>query len=283
VFSHALALTAEQNTPLMEHLASQGFVVVGIGHTRLSFRVISSQGLVIPVDLDKLREAFTEGAALDRVAMDARLARASSADERATIMLEFGERATKMNEQIAVRVADVQFVMDAISAPPQEDLELARLLARVDAGRIGVLGMSIGGVTATEVCKIDTRCRAGLNLDGALFGQHRRQALQTPFLSVVSAPNRKFDEHQFSKSESDYYQVLVEGAGHGDFLDLTFLMPFMKWLGANGTIAPGRAVEIVNVVSSRFFDTYLRDGVKPRFDRREFPELRVTMNDQASQ
>jgi hypothetical protein len=43
-----------------------------------------------------------------------------------------------------------------------------------------------------------------------------------------------------------------------------------------------RAVDIVNAVSRQFFDAYLRDGPKPRFDAQAFPELRVTMNDQAS-
>ena len=83
-------------------------------------------------------------------------------------------------------------------------------------------------------------------------------------------------------STSDYYEVLVEGAGHGDFCDMTFLMPFMKWLGANGPIEPMRAVDIVNAVSLQFFDAYLRDGRDPRFDAQEFPELRVTMNAAAS-
>jgi hypothetical protein len=141
--------------------------------------------------------------------------------------------------------------------------------------------MSVGGATVTDACKVDTRCRAGLNLDGALFGQHQRQPLQTPFLSVISAQNKKFDEYQFSESKSDYYEVLVEGAGHGDFFDMTFLMPIMKWAGVNGTIKSERAIEIVNAVSLRFFDAYLRDGPKPRFDAQEFPELRVRMNDQA--
>ena len=63
---------------------------------------------------------------------------------------------------------------------------------------------------------------------------------------------------------------------------MTFLMPFMKWLGANGPIDPWRVTDIVNTVSLSFFDAYLRDGPKPRFDRKVFPELRVTMNDQAS-
>jgi hypothetical protein len=99
---------------------------------------------------------------------------------------------------------------------------------------------------------------------------------------MVSAPNKKYGEHLLVSSTNDYYEVLVEGAGHGDFCDMTFLMPFMKWLGANGPIDPMRAVDIVNAVSRQFFDAYLRDGPKPRFDAQAFPELRVTMNDQAS-
>jgi hypothetical protein len=103
-----------------------------------------------------------------------------------------------------------------------------------------------------EVCKIDTRCRAGINLDGALFGQYQRQPMQTPFLSMVSAPNQKYGEPLRRSSTSDYYEVLVAGAGHGDFCDMTFVMPVMKWLGANGPIDPMRMVDIVNVVSRTF-------------------------------
>ncbi len=282
VFTHALGLNAEQNTPLMEHLASHGYVVIGISHTRMTLRVISSDGKAIYPNGDRLGEAFTEGAALDPEEFDVRAARTNSAEERAAIVFELGERATKMNEQVAIRVADVRFVMDVIAAPTQGPSELATLLGRVDANRIGLLGMSVGGATVTDVCKIDTRCRAGVNLDGGLFGQYQRQPLPSPFLSMVSAGNKKYGEHLLVNSTSDYYEVLVEGAGHGDFCDMTFVMPFMKWLGANGPIDAMRAVEIVNAVSLQFFDAYLRDGPKPRFDMQELPELRVTMNAEAS-
>ena len=282
VFTHALGLNAEQNTPLMEHLASHGYVVIGISHTRMTLRVISSDGKAIYPNGDRLGEAFTEGAALDPEEFDVRAARTDSAEERAAIVFELGERATKMNEQVAIRVADVRFVMDVIAAPTQGPSELATLLGRVDANRIGLLGMSVGGATVTDVCKIDTRCRAGVNLDGGLFGQYQRQPLPTPFLSMVSAGNKKYGEHLLVNSTSDYYEVLVEGAGHGDFCDMTFVMPFMKWLGANGPIDAMRAVELVNAVSLQFFDAYLRDGPKPRFDMQELPELRVTMNAEAS-
>jgi predicted dienelactone hydrolase len=281
VFSHSLGLNAEQNTPLVEHLASHGYVVIGISHTRMTLRVISSQGQAIFPD-NKLGEAFTEGAALDPREFDIRAASAKSAEERAEIVFELGERAKRLNEQVAIRVADVRFVLDVIATPTKGPPELAKLLERVDSNRIGLLGMSLGGATVIDVCKIDTRCRAGVNLDGVLFGQYQRQPLPTPFLSMVSAGNKKYGEHLLVNSTSDYYEVLVEGAGHGDFCDMTFLMPFMKWLGANGPIDPMRAVDIVSAVSQKFFDGYLRDGPKPRFDAQEFPEIRVTMNDRAS-
>jgi predicted dienelactone hydrolase len=282
VFSHSMGLNAEQNTPLMEHLASHGYVVIGISHSRMTLRAVSSQGQVIYPNPDRLRAAFAEGAADASQEFDVRAAGARSPEERAEIAFELDERATSMNEQLAIRAADVRFVLDVITTPTKGPRELATLLERANPDRIGLLGHSLGGATIVDVCKIDVRCHAGVNLDGVRFGRYQRRALPTPFLSMVSAGNRKFDEHLLMNSTSDYYEVLLEGAGHSDFCDMAFLMPFMKWLGANGPIDAMRAVEIVNAVSLEFFDAYLRDGRKPRFDTLKLPELRVTMNDQAS-
>lgn len=281
VFSHSLALSAEQNTPLMEHLASHGYVVVGVNHTRLTLRVISSKNQVVYLDPERINEAFTEGASIDDEDVEARLAHANGFEERAEIIFELGERAASMNEQVAIRVADLRFVLDVIAEPERGPEDFAMLLQGVDSDRIGLVGMSVGGATVIDVCKIDERCRAGINLDGGIFGRYQRQPLQAPFLSIVSAPNQKYGEHLRVNSRSDYYEVLVDGAKHGDYLDLTFLMPFMKWLGANGPIAPMRAVYILNVVSRTFLDAYLRDGSRPLFDALELPELHVAGNDGA--
>jgi predicted dienelactone hydrolase len=281
VFSHSLGLNAEQNTLLMEHLASHGYVVIGISHTRMTLRALSSQGQAIYPDPEKFREAFAEGAAVDSREFDDRAARMNSAAERAQLVFEIGERAVRMNEQVAIRVADVRFVLDLVTAPAKGPAELTTLLERVDGDRIGLLGMSLGGATVIDACKSDARCRAGINLDGAFYGEHQREPLRTPFLSMLSAGNKKYGEPLLVNSTSDYYEVLVVGAGHSDFSDMTFLMPFMKWLGANGSIDAMRMVDIVNAVSLEFFDAYLRDGSKPHFDAQQFPELRVTMNDHA--
>ena len=85
-----------------------------------------------------------------------------------------------------------------------------------------------------------------------------------------------------SASRSDYYAVEVKGTTHLDFTDDTVVLPILKWLNITGDIAGGRAIEITNAVSLRFFDAYLRGGPKPRFDD-GFPELTVEMNNYASE
>jgi predicted dienelactone hydrolase len=276
LFSHALALNAEQNTMLMEHLASHGYIVVGISHTHMSTRVTLQDGRVVPVHREKLREAFAEAASLNEAEFEERYKVANDDAERAALQIALGERFPRMNEQLAIRVGDLQFVMDVIAGETGNARDRAGLLARADPDRMGLLGMSVGGAAVAETCKIDTRCRAGLNLDGGLFGTHQREPLKRPFLSLISPANEKFNGYLRLASQNDYYEVRVDGAAHGDFFDMTFLMPFMKWIGANGPIAPERAVEVVNAVALSFFDAYLRNGSSPHFDRQRFPELHVT-------
>ena len=154
--------------------------------------------------------------------------------------------------------------------------KLQAISDRIDADQIGLLGMSFGGGAITELCKSDARCRAGLNMDGGTFGQRQRQPLQVPYLGMTRE-NQDFLDYLKSASRSDYYAVEVKGTTHLDFTDDTVVLPILKWLNITGDIAGGRAIEITNAVSLRFFDAYLRGGPKPRFDD-EFPELTVEMN-----
>ena len=55
------------------------------------------------------------------------------------------------------------------------------------------------------------------------------------------------------------------------------VLPILKWLSVTGRIDGWRAIDIMNGVSLRFFDSYLRGGPRPRFDN-DFPELTVKAN-----
>jgi predicted dienelactone hydrolase len=273
IFSHGYGLFAEQNTLLMEHLASHGYVVIGVNHTRMSIRVISSGGQPIAIDASRRQQALAEADALSDAALTKIFASGGSPEE---LSADLSALAPELTEQLAMRVADLRYVMDSITTPSSANSASSELLGQVDAGRIGLLGMSLGGATVFQTCKLDARCRAGLNLDGPLLGDQRWQALEAPFLSMLSTWTFPFYESVLRDSRGAYYEVLVEGAEHGDFFDMTLLVP--KWLGTKGEIAPRRAIEVVNAVALRFFDAYLREGAPPRFDAEEFPELQIRMN-----
>src|SRR5690606_7735655 len=123
----------------------------------------------------RLQEAFNEGASVDDDDVAALLAEASSAEERVDIVLGLAERTPGINAQIAVRVADLRFVMDSIATPPVANPDFVELMSQVNSGSIGLIGMSVGGAAVIETCKIDMRCQAGLNLDGGIFGNHPRK------------------------------------------------------------------------------------------------------------
>jgi predicted dienelactone hydrolase len=196
------------------------------------------------------------------------------------LRLEQYERSTGLNELMAIWVDDLRFVLDSLTAPSARHSALETLTDRIDADRIGLIGMSFGGGAVTEVCKIDERCRAASNIDGGTFGERQRQPLEVPYLMLTRADQRSSD-YLLQASRSDYYRVEVEGASHLDFTDDPVVLPIFKWLDVFGPIPAERVIEITNAVELRFFDAYLRGGPKPRFGA-EFPELTVEMNDDAA-
>jgi predicted dienelactone hydrolase len=204
---------------------------------------------------------------------------AGSAEERMRLLLERYESADGLNALMVTWVDDLRFVLDSITTPPRRDPKLQAISERIDADRIGLLGMSFGGGAVTELCKSDARCRAGMNMDGGTFGRRQREPLQVPFLGM-NREGENFLDYLMSASRSDYYAVEVKGATHLDFTDDTVVFPILRWLNITGEIAGWRVIEVTNAVALRFFDAYLRGAPKPRFDD-EFPELVTRMNDYA--
>ena len=207
----------------MEHLASHGYVVFGISHPYASMRAVASDGRAIYLDLDKINEV---SAPWDAEAADARagMEQASSAEERTRLLLARYERASGLNGLMATWVDDLRFVLDSITTPSGRYPKLQGISDRIDAGKIGLLGMSFGGGAVTELCKSDARCRAGLNMDGGTFGQRQRQPLQVPYLALTRE-NDDFLGYLMSASHTDSYTVEVKGATHLDFTDDAVVCP----------------------------------------------------------
>jgi predicted dienelactone hydrolase len=279
-YSHGYTSFLQQNTVLMEELASHGYVVFSVQHTYDSSDTAFLNGDVAPMDpaLQQMTEAVEDGRpsqadALAGATLDARLESA----------LAFQEYALKVKDRIATQstptwVADRLFLHDTLEdAPPANVADIA---AASNFRRVGEMGMSFGGAISGEICMIDPRCAAGINLDGGNFPFTAFNLdVPAPFLMFHSdmaimyrsmerevpegTQPRGFNEFSYERIgeaglRDDVYRVQLKGAAHMGISDFTL---FMDPLVRAPLLGDGPADDIVgaqNAFVLGFFDKHLR-------------------------
>jgi predicted dienelactone hydrolase len=159
------------------------------------------------------------------------------------------------NSMVQYWVEDIQFVASTLG-----DLQApaAGFSESIDAGGFGVVGMSHGGAAAGEFCKIDNRCKAGVNLDGTQFGRHWNRAIPAPFLMLYHEEHQGGNDFAYLPPTHDFWDYGVKGATHFDFTDFTYVWPLFKTLELTGPIDGMRMIDIMNTVVLNFFDHSLK-------------------------
>lgn len=227
IFSHGLlGFPSDGYTTIMEELASQGFIVVGIDHTYHNLVTINSQGS--PISSVTLIAKFQSMSTMDQM-----IFQAAGVDRYK---------------------ADVRHVLDVLEQYNSD--ESSKLYHKLDFEHVGVMGHSAGGTAAIEVSRIEPRIKACINLDGwydhvigwepmnvptlLLFGSESREVseptqeyLERKQLTREQYYERekRIEEHMKSIcQEKDCIMQIIEKAGHGDFSDeVLFKWPLRAW------------------------------------------------------
>jgi pimeloyl-ACP methyl ester carboxylesterase len=263
IFSHGFTGPPSAYSALIEDLASHGYAVLSVVHPYEATAATLAGGRVVSMldsagePLPAIREVFGEWGPEDSTMA----AVTRTTDEAEQFRLLRGYLAGLRITHLALRrwVDDTRLVLDRLSSLPVNS-PAARLAARLDLGRVGVFGHSMGGVTAGQFCVEDRRCRAGLNLDGIpQSGTMIDKSFPRPFLMVYSArPGRVgASDAIYRRAAHPYYRVDVRDTRHLDFSDMTFWGGPLRKIPALGTIAPSRVSEITRLVVRRFFDQEL--------------------------
>jgi predicted dienelactone hydrolase len=174
------------------------------------------------------------------------------------------------NSMLQYWVEDIQFVANALG-----DLQapVAGFSESIDTDGFGVFGMSFGGGAAGEFCKVDTRCKAGVNLDGTQFGRRWNQAVSAPFLMLYHDEHQGGNDFAYLPPTHEFWDYGVKGATHFDFTDFTYVWPLFKTLGITGPIDGMRMIDIMNIVVLSFFDSSLKGKPAPRALHAYIPEI----------
>jgi predicted dienelactone hydrolase len=299
-FSHGLYSYASQNTVLMEHLASKGYVVFSIAHTYDAAPVIFPNGDVIelpaPYTNKELEKSYQPSEELIKLAMETgpKFSEGKTYEERyegflSEIKLLWLSDDRTMLESPAVWLADRLFVVDALAKGEAPDT-IADLLARSDLTRVGHMGMSFGASTAAATAYADPRCVAAISLDGSdAYHTGINVDIPVPFMMLYSdsmndwgvvedSGNRPFGFNDFSYERfattglrDDIIRLHVIGSMHYGVSDTQLMMrgPLHNMLA--GPIDGNLMIGILNDFVSGFFDKYLR-GITNDFPQEQFTE-----------
>jgi Platelet-activating factor acetylhydrolase, isoform II len=252
IFSPCWNGCRNQNTFQVEELVSHGFVVVGLDHP------YSSAVTTFP---------------------DGRTVRSTLADHCMDFSSDEAFEASLRTDgtQLQIRTADVRFVLDELERLDQYDAT-GLLTGRLDTARVGIFGHSFGGAVAAEACRLDSRFRAGIDLDSVLYGESATEGVAQPFLFMncdspvpmeselasSSGPRRRYltitAENLRNKRKSlathGGYWISIQGIQHMNFCD-TPLYATIKRLTGAGPIDVARAMRIINDYTIAFFCQYL--------------------------
>jgi len=239
---------------LAEDLASHGYVVVGLDAPWRTFVV-----------------AFPDG----RVAR-----RTPQNNPELCFEKPPPEQGACVGRQLNAWTSDIGFALDRVQQLNASDAS-GRFTGRLDMTRIGVFGHSFGGAQAAQFCSQDARCKAGIDIDGALIGSVIRTGIHKPFFFLLSglgdfssdAESRQIMadiRSVYNRQPADSRLLLsIRGANHftfsddGALLKSHILRGAFRVIGMLGIDGPRQLAVTADCVRT-FFDAHLKGtGASP--------------------
>ena len=185
-------------------------------------------------------------------------------------------RAFHENSIIPYLAQDVTFTLDRLAALNLVDAN-GILAGKLDLRRVGVFAVSLGGIVASEACRLDARLRACLVMDAPMSTDVVKAGLHQPGMWITrDATSMRLERQRaggWSEAEIEAHQtsmrtvyegpsgtkyfVRVPGMFHSNFTDIPNWTPLAPQLGLAGPIDARRAHDIVNAYSLAFFNRHL--------------------------
>ncbi len=251
---------------LAEDLASHGYIVVGFDAPYRTNRVIFPDGRV--------------------------MGRTEENNPETCLVSDRAQMEQCVGRVLGAWTGDMGFVLDRLALLNASD-STGMFTGRLDLERVGVFGHSLGGAAAAQFCHDDSRCKAGIDLDGAPHGSVIQTGLRQPFMFLLSDHGQEADaaSNQIRADIDSVYdrvpadrrvRATIRGAFHFTFSDdgavmkSSLVRALLRLTGRLG-ISGRRQLAITAYCVRSFFDASLR--VPPVADftlaTSQYPEIQV--------
>lgn len=229
VFSPGYSVPHYLYTGLLEDLASHGYVVVAIDHTRETEAVQFSDGQTI---------------------------RRTLPDNPRNIL-----------KPIQARIDDVAFVVETL-----ESLRRRATMIHADTAKVGLLGHSLGGLTAANVAAENAAIGCAADIAGSVYGRALQTPFRRPFLIIDGSQRESTLARWWANLRGVRYWVTLTTAKHLNFTDWSWLTPALAARGLTpriqdlGRINGTRALSLERRYVTSFFDECLKHRPSTVFD-----------------
>lgn len=182
---------------------------------------------------------------------------------------------------LGICFVDIQSMLDQLISSGFE-----AIAGKCNLNKIGIIGHSLGGIMAAQMCSHDERIKAGISLDGPLFGIDTTKPFHKPFMlmrapgfyemfsddeSILQQMNNTTKQEwieghrQFFKVNSgSILEVIIEGAEHNTFTDRIVLTSIFQKIFNDetidldaGKVSVAAEIEIRERITS-FLDQHVR-------------------------
>jgi Ca2+/Na+ antiporter len=263
VFSHGTSAMKLSNYSTFMDLASNGYVICSIDHPYHSLFTLDANGRRTMVDRSYLQQYLN-------------LANGKY-DAATNYKLE--------HEWMALRIADIDFVLDTILANAK-DTGSGAVYRLIDSEKIGLMGHSLGGESSAQVARERNDIGAVVNLDADMGGEYvdfvngsevlNDTVYPVPILNILTdaverlittIPDAKdvvAVEH-VTATAPNAYEIHLAGTNHFSVTDMPLISPALVWMinssvpTAGGQVMdPYATIEKMNYLVLTFFNTYLK-------------------------
>lgn len=258
IFSHGLGEHYSQNTILMEDLASHGYIVFSIAHLYECKFSSFPDGRFVYIDMNshRLQKIMGEMANPEAMATLQRFPSACNDEERLQVFIDFEKLLpTGLSESPKYWAEDISFLIDQLNGINNEN-EIVK--NKLNLNRLGVFGMSLGGLASLEASLFDNRIKASVNMDGGLNGLLLKSEMDIPVMFLNSKKFSGYGTIFTNRSKADSYSFTVKHSDHYNFSDYSiYPVPMVQSL--LGTIDGTQTIKIMNAMVLNFFDKYLKE------------------------
>jgi predicted dienelactone hydrolase len=269
LFEPAMYGRRSEYTFLVEELASRGYAIFVIDHPYNSGPVELASGKVIQPPP------------------------ASIVEHLGAVGVEGFYR--NVEPELEKQTADTLFLLGALAKWNADPASI--FYHKLDLGRVGTLGHSLGGSVAAEVAARDPRIRAVFDMSGPLFGQALKAGVNAPFFflteqvplpseteltrlnpddrvgSEVNITYMKDVSSMLSRKGGYYAELPTEN--HSIFTDRGLYSPFVRFAGEDPAVTR-RLHEVIMQYTVAFFQETLQGRSSPLLTQEPSPFPGVT-------